>query len=70
MSDFNRSASLEKQEVHQSSSRHFTRGDGGPLADLESRATVDEVALSGHAATDKYGHALVQIDHKAEAALR
>ncbi|GAA5820599.1 hypothetical protein JCM3770_007171 [Rhodotorula araucariae] len=32
--------------------------------------TVQEVAADGHAATDRYGNALVEIDHAAEGAIR
>ncbi|SCV69351.1 BQ2448_2371 [Microbotryum intermedium] len=36
----------------------------------QERHQIEEVALAGHAATDIHGHSLVEIDEKAEAALR
>lgn len=62
-------SSLEKAEIHQSKDLSATSSDIVPLTRPAVPLTVDEVALKGHAATDRYGRPLVAIDKKAEAAL-
>ncbi|EON63589.1 hypothetical protein W97_02817 [Coniosporium apollinis CBS 100218] len=56
--------------VDRRSSNGFADGKADPIRNMSVHEHLHEAAERGHAATDKYGHALVHFDPAAEAKLR